>query len=152
MTGARLFVMPRLRPIRIRSGALGGDRPTDDLIVSPDHQILIEGQAAQDLFNEREVLVAARHLVNESSVTIETGRRHVTYIHLLMPRHEILTANGVPSESFHPGNADLDALGADDLLRLIAQFPNLGVDPHSYGDQARRTLTASESAIVGHVA
>ena len=152
MTGARLFVMPRLRPIRIRSGALGGDRPTDDLIVSPDHQILIEGQAAQDLFNEREVLVAARHLVNESSVTIETGRRHVTYIHLLMPRHEILTANGVPSESFHPGNADLDALGADDLLRLIAQFPNLGVDPNSYGDQARRTLTASESAIVGHVA
>ena len=152
MSGARLFVMPRLRPIRIRKNALGNDRPEDDLVVSPDHQILVDGPAARDLFNEPEVLVAAKHLVNENSVTIDSGRRHVTYIHLLLPRHEILMANGVPCESFHPANADLDTLSPEDLKRLVAQFPDIGVDPQSYGQTARRTLKDSESALIGHVA
>jgi len=152
MSGARMFVMPRLRPVRIRSGALGQERPEGDLLVSPDHQILVDGPAAYDLFNEREVLVAAKHLVNETTITIENGRRHVTYIHLLLPAHEILTANGVASESFHPSNADLDTLSPEDLTRLLALFPELKGDPKSYGDQARRTLNASEGAIIGHVA
>lgn len=152
LSGARLFVMPRLRPIRIRRGALETGRPEDDLVVSPDHQILVSGQRARDLFNEPEVLVKARHLVNEHSISIDTGRRHVTYVHLLLPRHEVLVANGVPCESFHPANADLDTLNEGDLSRLLDRFPDLRFDPQSYGEQARRTLTASEGAIVGHVA
>ncbi len=152
LSGARLFVMPRLRPVRIHRGALADDRPEDDLVVSPDHQILIEGQRAYDLFNEREVLVAAKHLVNESSITIDTSRRHVTYVHILLPQHEVLTANGIPSESFHPASADLDTLSPDDLSRLLAQFPDLEIDPSGYGAHARRVLSPSEGVIVGHVA
>lgn len=152
MSGARLFVMPRLRPIRISKGALGVDRPGDQLIVSPDHQLLLEGPAAYDLFNEREVLVAAKHLVNDDTITIDNGRRHVTYIHMLLPRHEILMANGVPSESFHPTHADLDTLSPEDLTRLLGLYPNLKVAPDSYGDQTRRRLTAGEAAFLTHVA
>lgn len=152
LSGARLFVMPRLRPVRIHRSALGEDQPDEDLVVSPDHQILITGQRAYDLFNEREVLVAAKHLVNESSITIDTTRRHVTYVHVLLPQHEVLTANGVPSESFHPAHADLDALSPEDLSNLLAQFPDLDIDPERYGEPARRVLTPSEGVIVGHVA
>ena len=60
MTGARLFAMPRLRPIRFRAGALGVQRPDDELIVSPEHRMLVKGRAAQSLFNTDEVLVQAR--------------------------------------------------------------------------------------------
>ena len=152
MSGARLFVMPRLRPIRIAQGALGSERPNDMLLVSPDHQLLLEGPRAYDLFNEREVLVAAKHLVNEDTIYVDNGRRHVTYIHVLLPRHEILMANGVPTESFHPTHADLDALSPEDLERLLGHFPKLQVEPDGYGEQSRRRLTASEAAIISHVA
>lgn len=52
MSGARLFAMPQQRPIRLRRGALGVDRPEDDLIVSPEHRVLVKGRAARDLWGE----------------------------------------------------------------------------------------------------
>ena len=128
-------------PIRIRAGALDKDRPEDDLIVSPDHQLLVSGQAVRDLFNEREVLVAAKHLLNGQTITLDKARRHLTYIHLLLPHHEVLTANGVPCESFHPAHANLDALSPEDLARLTSLFPDLGLDPERYGAEARRSLS-----------
>ena len=41
MTGARLYAMPHLRPIRLRSGALGQGRPDPDLSVGPQHRLLL---------------------------------------------------------------------------------------------------------------
>lgn len=149
MTGARLFAMPRLRPVRILEGALGTDRPNPELLVSPDHQLLVTGKAAQALFNEPEVLVKARHLVNGADVIVEPTRRAVTYHHLLLPRHEILIANGVACDSFHPETADLTGLPEDELQGLLAAFP---AEQTSYGAPARRELTQSETAIMGHVA
>ncbi|MGL6210409.1 MAG: Hint domain-containing protein, partial [Paracoccaceae bacterium] len=57
MSGARLYAMPHLRPIRFRSGALGIGRPDEDLLVSPQHRMLVKGAAAQALFNTSEVLM-----------------------------------------------------------------------------------------------
>lgn len=152
MTGARLFVMPRLRPIRFRAGALGIERPEEELLVSPDHRMLVRGPAAQALFNTNEVLVAARDLVNGDTISVDLQAREVTYVHLLLSDHQILWANGVESESFHPVNADLDALADRDRLRLLAQFPELEHNAHSYGDFARRNLSVSESAILRYEA
>ncbi len=87
MTGARLFAMPRLRPVRISTGALGVERPDQELLVSPEHRMLIKGEVAQSLFNTPEVLVAAKDLVNGSTVPVDLHLREVTYIHLLLPRH-----------------------------------------------------------------
>ena len=49
MTGARMFAMPHLRPIRIRMGALGVERPDEELLVSPSHRMLIQGDEAMAL-------------------------------------------------------------------------------------------------------
>ncbi|MGD9294602.1 MAG: Hint domain-containing protein, partial [Roseobacter sp.] len=102
MTGARLFAMPRLRPVRIRAGALGIERPDQELLVSPEHRLLLSGDVAQDLFNTREVLVAAKDLIDGRLICTDVQARAVTYIHLLLPEHNVLWANGVATESFHP--------------------------------------------------
>ncbi|PSL17695.1 Hint domain-containing protein [Shimia abyssi] len=152
MTGARLFAMPKLRPIRIKPGALGIDRPDQELLVSPEHRMLVRGLAARTLFNNSEVLVRARDLVNGDTVSVDHALREVTYVHLLLPAHEVIWANGVETESFHPASASLESLGPGDRERLLAMQPALDRDPHGYGPYARRNLTRSEAAILLHEA
>ena len=152
MTGARLFAMPKLRPIRINAGMFSEDVPDQDLIVSPQHRILIKGPVAQELFNTSEVLVAAKDLINGDTVTVDMKMREVTYVHLLFDRHQVMWANGVETESFHPASAALSTLSDGDRARLLASHPELEFDPHTYGSFARRSLSASEAAILSHVA
>ena len=152
MSGARLFAMPKLRPIRFRSGALGIDRPDQELLVSPEHRMLVQGDVAQTLFNASEVLVSAKHLINNSTITVDLAVREITYYHLLLPQHQIVWANGVETESFHPASTALSTLDSDDRRRLIDLFPSLEYEPHLYGGSARRSLSASEAAILMHEA
>jgi hypothetical protein len=148
MTGARLYAMPHLRPIRFRAGALGAGRPDGDLLVSPQHRMLIKGPAARALFNSAEVLVAAEDLLNDHSVTVDHQLREVSYIHILLDRHNIVFANGMETESFHPSNTALDTIEAAQRERLLGILPGIAENPHAYGDYARRNLSASEAAIL----
>ncbi|MEH6646710.1 Hint domain-containing protein [Sulfitobacter sp.] len=152
MTGARLFAIPKLRPIRISGGALGLDQPDSDLLVSPEHRMLIKGAAAQSLFNTSEVLVAAKDLINGKTITVDIQVREITYIHVLLDQHQIVWANGLETESFHPASAALATLDVSDRLRLLSGYPELEYDPHTYGSFARRTLSPSEAAILNHAA
>ena len=148
MTGARLYAMPHLRPIRFRSGALGVGRPDQDLIVSPQHRMLVRGAAAQALFNADEVLVAAEDLLNDHSITIDHVLREVTYVHILLERHSVVWANGLETESFHPANTALDMVEPTQRESLLSILPGLDADPHSYGGYARRNLSGPEAAIL----
>jgi len=152
MSGARMYVMPELRPIRIATGALGIERPDQELLVSPEHRMLVRGPTARALFNTPEVLVPARRLVNGNTIRVDLNVREVTYVHLLLNDHQILWANSVETESFHPANAALSSLGDGDRARLLAYFPGLDRDPHGYGGFARRNLSESEAAILMHEA
>lgn len=152
MSGARLFAMPKLRPIRIRAGLFGLDEPDEDLLVSPEHRMLVKGPIAMDLFNTPEVLVAARDLVDHDRVSVDLNVREITYVHMLLPQHEILFANGVESESFHPANAALSTLDSADRQRLREMLPSVEFNPQGYGSYARRNLSSSEAAILTHQA
>jgi hypothetical protein len=152
MTGARLFAMPHLRPIRIRAGAMGEDRPESDLLVSPGHRMLVRGREARTLFNTDEVLVAARDLVNDRAVFVDNSVAEVTYIHLMTEAHQIVWANGLETESFHPANMQLGMIDPGQRGVLLAMMPELEADPLSYGPYARRNLIASEAAILLHAA
>ena len=150
MSGARLYAMPHLRPIRFRAGALGTDRPEDDLLVSPQHRMLVRGAAARALFNSTEVLVAAEDLLNDHAIMVDHTQREVTYIHLLLETHAIIFANGMETESFHPANTALETIDPGQRAGLFALLPGLGEDPRAYGDCARRNLSGSEAAILRH--
>ena len=150
VTGARMHAMPHLRPIRLRAHVMGQDEPDADLVVSPDHRILLRGDMAQALFNTDEVLVAAKDLVNDRTVTVDHTLREVRYVHLLLPAHQIIWANGMETESFHPAFAALDEIAPDQRQQLEDRLPDLNADPFAYGDPARRTLTRSEAALILH--
>jgi len=148
MSGARLYAMPELRPIRIRAGAVGLDVPDDDLLVSPQHRMLLKGRMAQTLLNSEEVLVTAKDLLNDHSIVIDRQMQHVTYVHLLLDRHQIVFANGLETESFHPASMPLHSIEPDQQQTLLDRVPGLERDGSAYGAPARRMLTHAEAAIL----
>ncbi|WP_050524996.1 Hint domain-containing protein [Pseudorhodobacter wandonensis] len=150
ISGARLHAMPHLRPVWLRAGALGLDRPEHDLLVSPQHRMLVQGAAAMALFNTPEVLVAAHDLINDTSIFIDQTLRDVTYIHILLENHQVIWANGLETESFHPSNTALDNVAPDQRQGLLQVLPGLADTPQIYGDYARRNLSGPEAAILRH--
>lgn len=148
VSGARLYAMPDLRPVRIREGALSEGRPDGDLIVSPDHRMLVTGAAALALWGEKEVFVAARDLIDDHGITRDLAAKSVTYIHLMLADHHVLVANGVETESFHPGAADLGAIPEMQRLRLFDVLPDLEFEPEAFGPMSRRVLNRAEAALL----
>ena len=78
-----------LQPILIRRGALGFGLPDRDILVSPNRRVLLTKKTAQLLFDEAEVLVAAKHLVGVPGVEHWVASQ-VEYIHFMCDGHEIV--------------------------------------------------------------
>lgn len=129
-----LAAAPHLRPIRIKAGALGAGTPERDLLVSPQHRVLVRSAIAQKMFGTPEVLVAAKQLVLLDGVDIADDVDSVHYIHLLFDRHEILVSNGAQTESLYTGPEALKGVGAAARAEIAGLFPQLleeGFDPAS---------------------
>lgn len=151
LTGAELLLHPHLRPVRIRAGALGSAagsaRPDADLLVSPGHRLLLRGASA--LFGAPEVLAAAADLEDGHLIRRDYAPGAVTYVHLMLGRHEIITANGMACESFHPGLTDAKVLNWH-ARALERAAPGLAGNPARYGPPARRCLERAEARIMLH--
>jgi len=129
-------------PILIRAGTFGTH---GDVMVSPLHRILIRDSLAELLFGESEVLVAAKDLVNDRSVTRMVGGT-VTYVHLMFDKHQVVFSDGLATESFLPGPQTAKSFEAEIIDEICAIFPEL--DPHTgggYSPSARRTLKGYEA-------
>jgi hypothetical protein len=132
-------------PIHIRANTLGQHR---DLLVSPLHRVLIKDNLAELLFGEAEVLVSARDLVNDHSITRREGGE-VTYVHLLFDRHQVVFSEGLETESFLPGPQTASSFEAEVVEEIYSIFPEL--DPEKgtgYPIAARRTLKRYEAELL----
>lgn len=125
-------------PIEIAANTFGTH---DALRVSPQHRILVRGEKAALATGDNEVLVAAKHLVDDTNVCRVQHGEQVEYFHMLFDQHEIVWANGLEAESFHPGAQTLDAFDAEARAEIVALFPELDLDSDKgYGATARRVL------------
>ena len=78
-----------LMPILFRAGSLGEGLPRRDLRVSPSHAMFLDG-----------VLVPAQCLVNGMTIRQERDCKRVEYFHVELAAHDVIFAEGAPSESF----------------------------------------------------
>lgn len=120
-----LAASPALRPVRISKGALGAGLPKRDLLVSPQHRMLVRSDIAQSMFGAPEVLVAAKHLVGLDGVSIADDVTEVTYVHVLFDRHEVVFAEGAMAESLFMGAEALHSVGEAARSEILALFPEL---------------------------
>ncbi|SPH23626.1 hypothetical protein DEA8626_02692 [Defluviimonas aquaemixtae] len=133
-----------LAPGRFAPGAIGN---TLALTVSPQHRMLVRGWRAELHFGVSEVLVAAVHLLGWPGVA-RCPVAEVDYLHLLLDRHEIIYAEGAPSESFHPGSWMLED---DSALRqeIAAVFPELSTRTRAeLLPPVRRVVTSREARLL----
>lgn len=75
-------------PVRIAAGAIADQRPTRDLVVSPDHSLYIDG-----------ALTRAAKLLNGTTIRRERPAS-VEYWHVELETHDILVAEALPAESY----------------------------------------------------
>ncbi|ARO13563.1 type I secretion target repeat protein [Ketogulonicigenium robustum] len=151
LDAAMLDMRPNMLPVRIAKGALGAGMPHTDLTVSPQHRMVVSGDAVHAATGNDEAFIAAKHMTNLPGVSVMQDATEVTYYHILLDAHSVIFANGAPSESFFLGDYTRRTLNP----RLMAEVRQVvpGVDdpdfspvmarPALRGRDAREVLTAS---------
>jgi Hint domain len=96
-------------PVRIARGAFNGDLPHSDLYVSCRHRFFING-----------LLIPARDLINGSSITtVSTMEADVLeYLHIELEDHDVILANGVPTETLEGDASRTDFDNFDEYVAL----------------------------------
>ncbi len=116
---------PKLLPVRITKGALGNGLPERDLLVSRQHRMLVKSKIAVRMFGVKEVFVPAIKLTKLPGIYVDEDVEHITYLHLLFRLHEVIYAEGAPTESLLAGPQALKSIGPDAEEELLAIFPEL---------------------------
>ncbi|NBD29475.1 MAG: type I secretion protein [Alphaproteobacteria bacterium] len=148
MAGTQLVKNPHFKPILIKAGALGNGLPERDMVVSPNHRVLVASDLTQLYFEEREVLAAAKHLVGSDGVH-ELDVMQTSYIHFMFDRHEVVLSNGCWTESFQPGDYSLKGIGNSQRNEIFELFPELATKPGLEGYRAaRRALKKHEAKLL----
>ena len=143
--GAEIAADPELRPVLIRAGAMGPGAPDRDVRVSPQHRVLISDRAARLTFGEDEILAPAKALRDGVRILTDARERATDYFHILFDRHEVIWANGLPTESFHPAEGALTGVDAVARNEILTLFPDLATDAWP---PARPTLTVREASVL----
>jgi CshA-type fibril repeat protein len=148
MSGEELAAKEHLRPVLIRQGALGNGLPERDMMVSPQHRVLIANDKTALYFEEREVLVAAKHLTDMEGIDV-VDVSHTTYIHIMFDQHEVILSDGTWTESFQPGDMSLASVGDASREEILELFPELatreGIEAYA---AARKSLKKHEAKLI----
>ncbi|SOH93362.1 Hint domain-containing protein [Monaibacterium marinum] len=126
-----LAINPKLRPVRITAGALGRNMPEQNLMVSPQHRVLIRSKIALRMFNTSEVLIPAIKLCSMDGIEQVMNVSEVDYWHMLFDDHEIVYSNGAATESLFVGPEALKAVSTESRDEIIALFPEIATPTYA---------------------
>jgi Hint domain len=100
----------RVWPVRVAAGAFGPGLPHRALFLSPDHAVLVRG-----------VLIPIRHLINGSTIAQRPTAR-VVYYHIKLRQHDVVVAEGLPTESYLDTGDRGEFAGGEAAMRLFPDF------------------------------
>jgi Ca2+-binding RTX toxin-like protein len=145
---ADFLIRPEFRPVLIAKGALGHDLPERDMLVSPNHRMLLVDDRNLLQFQDREVLAAAKHLTGRPGIT-KVAPARLTYLHFMFDRHQVVLADGAWTESFQPGAHSMDGLAEAQREEILTLFPQLKTPDGVAGyGAARLTLKRHEARLL----
>lgn len=121
---ASLVARPHLRPVLLRKGGLGQAVPEEDMLISPNHRVLVGADHTVLELEAHEALVSAKHLVHNGHIRV-VDTLGVTYILPIFDRHQIVLANGLWMEAFNPADQSLNGLGNAQRSEIEELFPGL---------------------------
>ena len=111
--------------------------------------MLVNNDRVALYFEEREVLVSAKHLVNPSEGVQTIASMGTTYIHFMFDNHEVVLSNGAWTESFQPGDYSLKGIGNSQRNEIFELFPELqGEAGREAYASARLTLKKHEAKLL----
>lgn len=110
---------------RIAADMLGIARPMHDLVLGPMARITHRAPAIARLTGGTMALIPARDFIDGLTVLDITPPAPVETCHLGFAGHEIIVANGVEVESYHPGPVHNLGLGPEFLDLFMSCFPHL---------------------------
>ena len=128
----------RALPVRIKADALGEGLPARDLVLSPDHALLVDG-----------ILAQAGALVNGVSIVRETQVPVVfTYYHVEVADHSLILAENVPAETF-VDNVDRMAFDNwDEHQALYGDAPSIPEMNYPRAKAARQVPQATRNRLL----
>ncbi|THH38866.1 Hint domain-containing protein [Aliishimia ponticola] len=115
---AQLAAYPELRPVALEPGWTGCQ---GRLLLSRQHGVLVR---TPDMSEAKLARASQLLRLEGGAVRVASGVRSVTYVHFMLPHHEIVFANGVATESFYPGPQSVASLAPLARLSLLARFPS----------------------------
>lgn len=99
--------------------------PERDLLVSRQHRMLVRSDITKRMFGEDEVLLPAIKLCELPGIFVDEKVKEVEYFHMLFDTHEVVYAEGAPSESLYTGPEALKALSIQAREEIFTLFPEI---------------------------
>jgi Hint domain len=100
----------RVLPVHVAANAFGPELPKRTLLLSPDHAVYVD-----------DVLIPIRFLINDTSI-VQMECDAITYYHVELPRHDVLLAEGLPTESYLDAGARRAFANCDGTIQLNPEF------------------------------
>lgn len=133
------------RPVRVKRDAFGPGQPTKDVVLSPNHRVLISGARAELHFGEPEVLLPVKALMDGVTIYQETARQGISYFHLLLDGHHIVETSGLLSESLFLGDQSMLAVSLQARQDLTSRLTECELQQLSATMAARPLLRARQA-------
>lgn len=109
-----------VRLIRVMAEALGMGRPMTDFMAGPGARVLQRTPGLQE-----QTLRPVRHMLDGTHVIELRPPSTIQFYHIALFRHATITAEGLDTETFHPGPGFDQSMSLEDLNLFISLFPHI---------------------------